>query len=228
MTRKPERESTRFAAAAAKFTIGSLDDPKLTVSAQYNPAEVQISQAVAWSPHKKRAVKSDQALHVEFGAQAPRKYTVELVFDGVETLGNVGSKTAAVTIEDQIARLQRLVDVLPAKDGSDMRPHFCVAVWGKHGIPAMSCVIENLDTKYQTFSSTGRVLRATVKIAISEAYRVDLDDKAPLVQAEAYRTARSIVESGATPAAATAAYETWRADEKRAAEDRARMLDTLE
>ena len=38
-----------FAPAKAKLTIGSLDDTGTSVSAQYNPKELQVDQSIPWS-----------------------------------------------------------------------------------------------------------------------------------------------------------------------------------
>ncbi|HVK87178.1 MAG TPA: hypothetical protein VM513_23820 [Kofleriaceae bacterium] len=40
--------NSSFQPAKAKLTIGSLDDTSLTVSAQYNPKELQVDQNVPW------------------------------------------------------------------------------------------------------------------------------------------------------------------------------------
>ena len=66
-----------FAPAKAKLTIGSLDD-STTVSAQYNPKELQVDQSIPWS--KKNAANQSGAggntsaqggIELEFTDEAP-------------------------------------------------------------------------------------------------------------------------------------------------------------
>ena len=217
---KAERESIRFAPATAKFTIGSLDDTNITVSAQYNPKEVSVVQPVTWKQHAKKAKESDHALHFEFGAQSPRKFTVELIFDGVENVGRIG-REGSRTVEGEIVKLQSLIDLHDnTNDKADLRPHFCVVVWGNGGLPALSCVIENMTTKYEAFTSMGLVTRATVTLSIMEAYRVDLKSEAKLVAKDAYKDVRSMMAQRATgysDKGAAEIYEqqrTWRKEDR--------------
>ncbi len=192
---KKPAEPAKFVPATAKLMIGSLDNPGLTISAQYNPREVTITQGSNWKTHdKKETVASN--FHVEFATTQPRAMTVELLFDGYETHGQLseiagvngderGHKIAREgrTVEETIAMLQQLVNIRENNPRpEDVRPHFCVVVWGQHGVPTFTCVIESLTTKYQVFSSTGRVLRATCTIQLKEACRVDREDAAPLNQ----------------------------------------------
>jgi hypothetical protein len=194
MATAAKKEMMPFAAACAKFTIASLDDTKITISAQYNPGEVQIAQAVTWNADQKKG-KGDSELAFQYGARQPRKYTVELLFDGVETDGKVGR--TGITIAEQIKQLQSLVEVVPDRKGyNEVRPHFCVALWGgSSGIPTLTCVIENIATKYQRFDTMGNVLRATVTLSITEALRVDIDRKAKHVVQETWRSPQSVVDS---------------------------------
>ena len=185
-----------FKPATAKLMIGSLDDTALAISAQYNPREVTIAQGSAWHAHEKADTPSS-SLHLEFGATQPRTMAVELLFDGYESqgqldniAGNVDDRTRSRSVEQAIQLLQTLASARPErKRFEDRRPHFCVVVWGTGGIPSFTCVIASLQTKYQAFTSGGKVLRATCTVQLEEACRVDLDDQAPLNQGYASRMA---------------------------------------
>ncbi len=174
----PPADKTAFAHGTARLVIGSLDDPKLTISAQYNPREIQITQAGGWTDHKKKD-GSTAALHVEYTCGQPRTLQVELLFDGYESDGVIGNR-ATMTVKQAIATLQSMISLREVRRShEDWRPHFCVVAWGTDGMPSMRCVIDSLQTKYQVFSATGKVLRATCTLSLKEARRVDLDMAAP-------------------------------------------------
>src|SRR5690349_7409591 len=79
--------------AVAKLTIGSLDEPKYTVKAHYNPKELAISKKLAWKEHNEQdknvfAGKQPAATEqdsVELTGAPSRSMTIELLFDGFET-----------------------------------------------------------------------------------------------------------------------------------------------
>lgn len=162
-----------FESAKEKLTIGSLDDKSLTVSAQYNPKELQVDQNVPWKKPEAATKTGSQdtgsssakPLEVEFTGAEGRTMTVEMLFDGyeggdrsVDVVKCVGDLTTMATVKKP-----------DSNDEQERRPHHCVVSWGKRGMPSFQCVIESLSTKYSMFSSDGKPLRATCTVKLKEA-----------------------------------------------------------
>jgi hypothetical protein len=147
---------SNFRGARAKLTIGSLDDAKLAVEAQYNPKELMIEKPVNWS-EKAEA-------HLEFLGIQCRTFTVELMFDCYESREQ--------PIQNVIKTLDELCS--PREFGSryekKQRPHHCIALWGDKtdGMPKMRCVITNLQTKYVMWDEDGMPLRAICTVQLKE------------------------------------------------------------
>jgi hypothetical protein len=143
-------------AALPRFTIASLDDELVGVSAQYNPKELQYDRPVSW--HAK------QGDDMQFAGTQGRSLTVELFFDGFEAHRSVAPWCAV---------LEKLATVIDP-DSRDLdlhRPHYCMAIWGDHGhagLPRLRCVIENVTVKYTMFSRAGIPLRATCTVKLKE------------------------------------------------------------
>jgi len=175
-----------FERATAKLTIGSADkgEEKNTVTAQYNPQELQIDQNVPWKKpdaanqtgSQKAPKGGDDPIALEFTGAEGRTMTVELLFDAAE---KGGPRTVVIT--DQIAILETLARVRDPKSKEEnfRRPHQCVVTWGKKGLPSFQCVIESLSTKYLMFDRDGTPLRAKCTVKLKEAHALDkpLPDK---------------------------------------------------
>jgi hypothetical protein len=169
-----------FEPAKAKLSIGSLDEPGITVKAQYNPKELQVDQAVPWkkpdsanktgSQAEGSSGSADGGIALEFTGAEGRSMSVEMLFDGYEP-GN----GRAVDVAGQVAILEKLAAVRDPKSKEEKmrRPHHCVISWGDRGLPKFQCVIESLSTKYSMFSSDGQPLRATCTVKLKEATSVD-------------------------------------------------------
>jgi Contractile injection system tube protein len=175
-TKKPHHK-TPFGHAMARFRIGSVDDPKLHVAAQYNPREIAITQPIGWAVHEPVRKQTNDEMYQEFVGTKPQTVQVELLFD---------FENSKHSVMEQVAKLKKLAAVRdPHSTEKDLcRPHFCVATWSerapdssghdpdgeRHGdMPALRCVIDSLATKYQMFSSTGQVMRATCTVSLREA-----------------------------------------------------------
>jgi hypothetical protein len=157
-----------FGSAGTKISIGSLDGGP-TVTAQYNPKELQIDKSVPWSKvneANKSNAGSDQTqgIHLEFTGAEGRSMSIELFFDGYEPNGN------KVDVAAKIKDLETLASVIqPGAVKEDLRrPHRCVVKYGPT-IPSFRCVIESLSTKYLMFGDGGEPLRATVTVKLKEA-----------------------------------------------------------
>lgn len=169
-----------FAPTKTKLTIGSLDDTGLTVSAQYNPKELQVDRNVPWAkpPATNKSNNkgkggggggADGGIRMEFTGAEGRAMQVELLFDGYE----VGGGTVLQSITD----LETMATVRSSDPNakSDLRrPHHCVVKWGDRGLPSFKCVIQSLSVKYQAFSEDGLPLRATATVKLAEADTVQL------------------------------------------------------
>lgn len=154
-------------AKGARFMIGSLDDDKLDVVAQFNPRELQYERAVPWKQH--------DSTTVEFGGWQGRTITVELFFDGVEDNRSISRP---------LKNLEKLATVIEpdSKDEGKRRAHLCVACLGDarkrkddaaitepYEIPSLRCVIESLTVKYLVWSKEGTPLRASATVKLKEA-----------------------------------------------------------
>ena len=161
-----------------KVTIGSLDTA-LTVSAQYNPAELVVTRTINWS--KPAAATqggaqqggsggsggSGDEMAQEFTGIEPRTIEISLLFDNVE-----GGRRG-VNVATQIAALEQMASVIDPKASTEdkRRPHHCVVIW-PNTLPRFECVIKGLTTTYQMFDAMGIPLRATCKVTLVEASAV--------------------------------------------------------
>ena len=162
-----------FEPARAKLTIGSLDDGGLTVTAQYNPKELQVDQAVPWKKPdsaNKSGAQANTEVVLEFTGADGRRMSVEMLFDGFEPQNG-----RSVDVAGQVGILEQMAAVRDPKSKSEnmRRPHHCIVSWGDRGLPKFKCVIESLSTKYTMFSSDGKPLRATCTVKLREADKVN-------------------------------------------------------
>jgi len=161
------------ATTPAKLLLGSLDEPEITVQAQYNPKEIEVSRSVPWSKtneaNKANSKKEkEQGIHLEFTGADGRSLSLELLFDSFEEKVELKAKS---NVAKQIENLEKLASVRKPGATTDelKRPHRCVLVWGNVFEPRFECVIESLSVKYTMFSPTGQPLRATANVKLKEA-----------------------------------------------------------
>lgn len=165
--------SQSYAPVTEKFYLKSLDDGT-TVTAQYNPKELQIDRTVPWSPPgdtgkqnaKDKKAKKSGGVDLEFTGAKGRSLSVELLFDAVE--GKAGPY--GVDLATQVGNLEHLATVRVPKSSKEdeRRPHWCVATWGT-ALQGFRCVIESVSTKYTMFNEKGEPLRATCTVKLTEA-----------------------------------------------------------
>jgi hypothetical protein len=155
-----------------KVTIFSLDKGKdVEVEAQYNPKEVQVDKAVAWSKKEGNTAPSDQPL-LEFSGGQGRTMSLELLFDGFEENVDVHDK--------YVAKLLDLASIIKANGtAEEKRPPLIGVVWGggakdSSKLPAFKGVIESLSTKYTMFAADGKPVRATCTVKLKEADKLSL------------------------------------------------------
>lgn len=156
------------AAPLSLVYIGSLDDPGINISAQYNPKELQVDMTVPWQQHQR---PNSSGLQYEFTGAQGRTMSIDLLFDGFEQAQSVGGAVAILT---QLATVRQ-----PGSSDPEMRrPHHCVATWGNvlgtGDAASFECVITQISTKYTMFSQGGDPLRATVTLKLQEATRVTM------------------------------------------------------
>ena len=161
-SRRNIANQTSFFQARSKLTIASIDRHTMRVEAQYNPKELSLTQPIKWDT---ATPASHQDLEVTFGGVQPQTMQVELLFDGFED---------QTSVQPKIDQLKELAAVrVPGSTNEDhARPHVCLVVWGHDGLPRMSCVIEQIVTKYLVFGTTGAALRATCTVSLKETRAV--------------------------------------------------------
>jgi len=176
----PSPMTIPFLPARAKLWIGSIDDPKIEVRAQYNPKELQLDKQVPWGEHKAKLDKSgskkskpedrSQQGDLEFTGAPKRTMTLELLFDCYEHLDPDES------VEPDIRALEELSSAWKPESTKqeERRPHHCIVVWGssESGMRPFRCVIESLSTKYTMWNHGGIPKRATCTLKLKEAYEM--------------------------------------------------------
>jgi hypothetical protein len=187
-----KKDNKNATETGAKFWIMSLDDPGISVSAQFNPKELQIDRGVPWSPpgeagkeNQKKgsggggggAKKAPGGIDLEFTGAKGRSLTVELLFDEYEKDAGPGFNVAVATAVNSLETMASVIEP-GAKEEDKRRPHHCVCAWGttlrsKEG-NKFKCVIESIATKYTMFDRSGKPLRATVTLKLQEADSVSL------------------------------------------------------
>lgn len=195
LTARPESQS-QFGHARARLTIGSLDVPMLTVTAQYNPSELELTKEIpfgedaglgvtASADTQRTAAANSGASKLEFNGSKGRTLKVEMLFDGFET---------GHSIEPQIELLDRLSSSRdPSSTKEELRrPHNCIVAWGtgNRSIPPFRCAITSLTVKYTVFSTHGVPLRALVTVMLKEVAVVELGTSARTVLAASNAAAR--------------------------------------
>ena len=162
-----------------KVTIFTLDKTKdVQVEAQYNPKEIQVDKAVAWSKKEGNTAPSDQPL-LEFSGGQGRTMSLELLFDGYEEDKNVHT--------EYVVKLLEMASIIKADgDAEQKRPPLVGVVWGgvkkdwKDGVTGKNSqlpfkgVIESLSTKYTMFAADGKPVRATCTVKLKEADKLSL------------------------------------------------------
>ena len=162
-----------------KVTLGSLDDKSLTVTAQYNPADLSVELKANWKdPQGANQAGAQQGgsgasgggndeMAQEFVGIAPRDVSIALLFDGVEGVGKRG-----VDVTKQIGILEKLASPRDPKATTEdkRRPHHCVLIWPN--TLSMQCVITSVKTNYQMFDPSGTPLRATCTVTLKETKKV--------------------------------------------------------
>ena len=141
---------------APKFSIYSVEGPKIEVTAMYNPKELQVDKSVPWAKSPKS--KADQP-DLEFTSAEGRSMSFELMFDTYETGKNVHTEFV-----DNLIKLTLVQDL--------KRPPKVGVKWGSGKLPEFQGVIESVSTKYTMFLPDGTPVRATCHVKIKEASSV--------------------------------------------------------
>ena len=178
MSKKPASNVPQI----ARLTIGSLDDSKLAVVAQYNPKELELARNVPWQKHNSdntpeaRRKTPAPGSDVEYTGAEGRTISLELLFDGLESNQSVVKQMLDL---DELATPRDA-----ASPKTDMkRPHQCVVVWGTYAeldkknkrpeheqaLRPLRCVIESLTVKYTMFTPSGTPVRAIANVKLREA-----------------------------------------------------------
>ena len=165
-----------------EVSIGSLDEPDKTVSAQYRPKELDVSQNVPWTKHTNKSPEG--SLQLEFSGADGRDASLELFFDASEIKG--GSVQEPI---DMLTDLAMVRDPYSTED-KKKRPHHCVMVFGNiYRKKMFKCVIQSIATKFTMFSPEGDPIRATVTVKLKETHLVDMTAEQKADVAKAKKTA---------------------------------------
>jgi hypothetical protein len=145
---------------SAKLSIATIEGPNVTVTAQFNPKEVQVDRSTPWQKQKKAKDVAD----LEFTGLEPMTMSFELLFDAFEG-GDVASQIEGLY---KLGKPQTI-------DGAE-RPPKVKVVWGQGGtsgalsaLPQFECVVESVSVKYTMFKPDGTVLRATANVKLKQA-----------------------------------------------------------
>lgn len=151
--------------SAFEVSIGSIDDPSLTVCAQYRPKELDVQQAIPWQKHTSKS--NQQGLQLEFSGGDGRDVSVEFFFDASEIKNG--------SVQGEINKLNELATIRsPGSKLDEMkRPHYCVLVFGHVYAKPFTCVITSVAVKYSMFSPEGYPIRATVNLKLKETHLGD-------------------------------------------------------
>lgn len=148
--------------SAFEVSIGSIDDPALTVCAQYRPKELDVQRAVPWQKHTSKS--NHDGLQLEFSGGDGRDVSLEFFFDASEIQNG--------SVQGEIDKLNKLATIRdPGSKLDEMkRPHYCVLVFGHVYAKPFTCVITSVAVKYSMFSLEGHPIRATVNLKLKESH----------------------------------------------------------
>lgn len=136
------------------ITLEPKGSDHISITAQFNPKEVQQDATVPWESKNK---------DLEYVKSAPESLSFEMMFDGFETNDSV---------VPQIQALLKLTK--PMNETGDLaRPPKVRIIWGpstdSYNLPPFTGVVESVSIKYQMFSADGQVLRATANVKLKES-----------------------------------------------------------
>jgi hypothetical protein len=191
-----------FQSPRQKLTIASVDEPNLQVTAQYNPAELQLERQIPWGRHNARDNRSwwkrepTPEHDLEFTGAEGRTMSLELLFDGYETKRSV---------EPRVQNLEALAEVTDPASAIEAlrRPHLCLLTWGPGDVgPGMApfrCVVESLTVKYTMFDGDGTPLRAVCNLKLKESFSLSVNIVDPSATAAAADATSAAVARGVRP-----------------------------
>jgi hypothetical protein len=134
-------------------------DEALGLYAQFNPSELSFERSVPWSKHNNP--KGNNPM-LEFTAGENRTLSVDLFFDAYEE-GEGGPGVYAKYIK----QLEVLTLVPDGATGKDAHPPLVMFVWDP-SFPKFEGVITSLSVKYTMFMPSGKPVRATASVKITE------------------------------------------------------------
>jgi hypothetical protein len=147
-----------------KLTIYSLEGPSISVTAMFNPAEIQVDKSVPWT---KQSTSRSDIPSLEFHSADGRVMSFELLFDGY----GAGTNVHTLYIEP-LTRLALVQDPNGAEDKK--RPPKVGVKWMGNKMPEFHGVIESISTRYTMVLPDGTPVRASCRIAVREANRLSV------------------------------------------------------
>jgi len=144
-----------------KLTIIGLDAGG-ELKAQYNPKEVGVDKSVPW---QKAPTSTGDQPEMTFTSAEGRSMSFELFFDTYEEGTDVHA-----TYVSKLIQFAMVMDSSTGAPEDKKRPTRVKILWGG-GLPPFEGVIASIGTKYTMFLPSGRPVRATCSVKVTEASR---------------------------------------------------------
>lgn len=144
----------------AKVVLTSVDNPSVTIRAQYNPSEYTITKENTWTP---KPVIGRNIPQLDFTGGGSRTMNVKLFFDVFEQPG--------ASIESYTDTLWQLTlinenDSARGENTQRSRPHILTIQFGETW--HFRCVITNLSVQHTLFRQDGTPVRAEATLTLKE------------------------------------------------------------
>ena len=134
-----------------KVLIKCAEAPKVEVTAQFNPKELQVDKSVSWTNSQGPATEDPEQ---EFKEPQSSSLSATLYFDTFETKGDVYGQ--------YVSKLEKMVQI----ESSLGRPPMVIFQWGNFTFKG---VVESLSQKYTMFLPNGTRCRCEVGFKMKSA-----------------------------------------------------------
>ena len=133
-----------------KALVKALEGSGASVTAQFNPKELQVDKQVSWTA--KNSHKEDPKQ--EYKEPQSSSLSVTFYFDGYEKKTDVYGK--------YVSKLEKMAKM----DNALGRPPLCIFIWGNFRFQG---VVESVSMKYTMFAEDGTRVRAEVAFKMKSA-----------------------------------------------------------
>jgi len=146
--------------SVTKLLVVPLEGGGETVTAMFNPKEIQVDKTVPWQKHKDS--KADEPM-LEFTGAEGRELSIELLFDSFEDGG--------ATVDGQLNALTQMAKMKQQDGPEEERRPPLLAVRNGPFNGDFKCVIASLSIKINMFNKQNQPVRATANVKFKEASR---------------------------------------------------------